>query len=157
MAQAAAQTTVDPMLLFSLQHVLVLLCLKGAYLALNALMSPAACEWAFLTAFAWFILDSYNLTGELRAAERDLTPLIARCDESLRLIQGLALRYEAIDRRCQAVTLKSLRTHDATIKELNWTAFCRRCLILEHMRGIKHALRRTCSENFCASRVQSLT
>ena len=147
----------DPMLVHCAEHVLVLLCLKGIYLALNVIMSASACDWAILTALAWFIIDSHSLTGELHAAETSLLHLIAKCDESVRHVQDLALRYDAIDRRCQAAALKTLRTRDATIRELNWMAFCRRSLILEHMRGIKLALRRTCSESEIMSRVQSLT
>jgi hypothetical protein len=149
----------DPMLVHCAEHVLILLCLKGIYLLLNILMSASACEWAFLTALAWFIIDSHTLTGELHTAETSLVQLITQCDESLRLIQDLALRYEFIDRRCQAANLKHLRARDATIRELNWMAFCRRSLILEHMRGIKLALRRTSSESESESisRVQSLT
>jgi len=147
----------DPMLLHCAEHILVLLCLKGIYLALNIIMSASACDWAILTALAWFIIDSHSLTGELHATETSLLQLVAKCDSALAAVSDLTMRYEAIDRRCQAANLKHLRARDATIRELNWTAFCRRCLILEHMRGIKLALRRTCSESEITSRVQPLT
>lgn len=139
---------VDPILKQCAQHVVILLALKGAYLCLNILMSASASEWAFLTVFSWFVMDSYSLTGELRAAERSLDSLVARCDASLRSIHDLALRYDAVDRRCQAATLKHLRARDANIREMNWMAFCRRVICFEHVRMI----RRDCCGEDCAMR-----
>ena len=147
----------DPMLVRCILHGFLLLIIKACYLGLHLLLTAQTCEWVVLTGLAWFTLDSWWLWNVNSEAERDLGHLVARCDSALAAVRDLTMRYEAIDKKCQTLTLKALRARDATIRELNWTAFCRRCLILEHMRGIKLALRRTCSESEIVSRVQPLT
>ena len=128
---------VEPVVVHCVCHGLLLLALKGIYLALNIFMTSQACEWAVLTVLAWCIIDSTTLRGCRHDAEVGLVHLIAKCDASLAAIGDLALRYESIDRRCQAANLKHLRARDATLRELNWMAFCRRCILLEHARVIR--------------------
>jgi hypothetical protein len=118
-------------------HGILLLLLKGLYLALNVFMTSQACEWAVLTVLAWCIIDDASLRGGRRDAEAGLASLIAKCDASLAAISDLAMRYESIDRRCQAANLKHLRARDGTLRQLNWMAFCRRCILLEHLRIIR--------------------
>lgn len=128
---------VEPFVAHCVCHGILLVALKGLYLALNAFMTASACEWAIFTVLAWCIIDSMSLRSGRHDAEAGLTSLIAKCDSSLAAIGHLALRYESIDRRCQAANLKLLRARDATLRELNWMAFCRRCILLEHLRLIR--------------------
>jgi hypothetical protein len=128
---------VEPVVVHCVCHGILLLALKGLYLALNIFMTSQACEWAVLTVLAWCIIDSATLRGCRHDAEAGLVSLIAKCDSSLAAIGHLALRYESIERRCQAANLRHLRARDATLRELNWMAFCRRCILLEHLRVIR--------------------
>jgi hypothetical protein len=130
-------SNIDPFVLRCILHGFLLLFLKGCYLLMTLLVTSQTCEWVVLTALAWFALDSWWLWGLHDEADRGLVHLIARCEASLAAVRDLTMRYEAIDKKCQAATLKHLRARDATLRELNWMAFCRRCLLLEHMRRVK--------------------
>jgi hypothetical protein len=125
---------VEPFVAHCICHGAILLALKGLYLALSLIATPHACEWAVLTVLAWYIVDNMSLRCCRQDAEAGLHRLIAQCDASLASISDLAVRYESIDKRCQAANFRHLRARDATLRELNWTAFCRRCILLEHLR-----------------------
>jgi hypothetical protein len=151
---------IEPVIVHCALHGTLLVLLKGLYLILNIFMTSNACEWALLTALAWFILDSCLLWRDSGNAERGLIVLIDKCESSLAAIRDLAMRYESIDRRCQAANFRHLRARDSSVRELNWVAFCRRCLILEHAhsirRGNQRAVPRTHSDGDIATTSLSL-
>jgi hypothetical protein len=154
-------TSIDPWVVHCILHGVLISALRGFYLVFNLIMSSQACEWAVLTALAWYMIDSRWLWREVQDAERNLASLVNKCDASLKAIHELSMRYESIDRRCQAVTMKQLRARDKKLREMNWVAFCRRALCLEHMRALhKEPLSRSSSfEEFTPSyfaRSQSL-
>jgi len=115
----------------------LLLMLTGLLIAVKIYAIPNASEWATVVILFWLILENLFARGAIDDAERGLTHLIADCDASLAAISKLALRYESIDKRYQAANLKRLRARDATLRELNWAAFCRRCILLEQLRLVK--------------------
>lgn len=125
---------IDPVLIRCIVHGFILLIIKACYLGLHLLFTAQTCEWVALTGLAWFCLDSWWLWNLNTKAETGLVHLIDKCEASVAAVRDLTMRYEAIDRRCQALTLKQFRARDSNIREMNWMAFCRRVICLEHVR-----------------------